>query len=61
MLIEFRVKNFYSIRDEAVLSMVANRSDELRESNVFDPDVVACRPCSGLPRFLVRTEQEKPA
>ena len=37
MLIEFRVKNFLSIRTDAVLSMVANSSKELRKTNVFEP------------------------
>ena len=35
MLIEYRVKNFMSYKDEIVLSMVADKNRELMDSNVF--------------------------
>ncbi|WP_168735561.1 AAA family ATPase [Cohnella fermenti] len=35
MLIEYRVKNFMSYKDEVVLSMVADKNRELSETNVF--------------------------
>jgi hypothetical protein len=36
MLIEFRIKNFRSFRDQQVLSMVAANDKELRDSNTFE-------------------------
>lgn len=36
MLIEFRVKNFRSLRDEQVLSMVASSDKELRDTHVVE-------------------------
>ncbi len=38
MLIEFSVKNFRSIRDEAVLSMVSGTGQELLQTNVYQFD-----------------------
>ena len=38
MLVEFRVKNFKSIRDEQVLSMVASTDTALEDTHVFKPD-----------------------
>ena len=35
MLIEYRVKNFMSFRDETVLSMVADPIDDLEDTHVF--------------------------
>lgn len=35
MLIEFRVKNFRSLRDEQVLSMVASSDKTMQDSHVF--------------------------
>lgn len=35
MLIEYRVKNFMSYKDEVVLSMVADKNRELADTNVF--------------------------
>ncbi len=46
MLIEFRVANFRSIRDSQSLSMAANASADLRESNTFQTGV------KGLPSLL---------
>ena len=34
MLIEFRVKNFRSLRDEHVLSLVASKDRTLQETNI---------------------------
>lgn len=39
MLIEFRVANFRSIRDEQILSMVADKGSEHRESNTFNTGI----------------------
>lgn len=39
MLVEFRVKNFMSFRDEAVLSMVASRDKQLEETHVVTMNV----------------------
>ena len=39
MLIEFRVRNFRSIRDEQVLSMVANDDTELLDSNTIETGI----------------------
>jgi uncharacterized protein len=39
MLIEFRVSNFRSIRDEQVLSLVANRADKDLESSLIDMEL----------------------
>jgi uncharacterized protein len=44
MLVEFTVKNFRSIKDEQVLSMVKAKSDELECSNSFLPDAPASIP-----------------
>ncbi len=41
MLIEFSVCNYKSIRDEATLSLVADSGSDRRETNVFEPDLVA--------------------
>ena len=41
MLVEFSVSNFRSIRDEAVLTLVADNSRERRETNVALPAVSA--------------------
>lgn len=38
MLIEFKVKNFKSFKDEIVLSMVADKNRELSETNIFQMD-----------------------
>ena len=38
MLVEFRVKNFKSIRDEQVLSMVASTDTTLEDTHVFKPE-----------------------
>lgn len=46
MLVEFRVKNFRSIRDEQVFSMVASRDKTLEETNVIQTGVDA------VPRLL---------
>jgi len=46
VLIEFRVANFRSIRDRQSLSMAANASADLRESNTFSTGV------KGLPSLL---------
>ena len=35
MLVEFRVKNFLSIQDEQVLSLVANSEKEHENTNTF--------------------------
>jgi AAA15 family ATPase/GTPase len=35
MLVEFRVKNFRSLRDEQVLSLVASKDKELKDSNTM--------------------------
>ncbi|MDR1873725.1 MAG: ATP-binding protein, partial [Synergistaceae bacterium] len=43
MLLEFRVKNFRSIRDEQVLSMVASRDTSLEDTHVARPDGIAQR------------------
>jgi uncharacterized protein len=39
MLIEFRVSNFRSIREEQVLSLVASRADKDLEANLIDADL----------------------
>lgn len=39
MLIEFRVSNFRSIRDEQFISMVADKGSEHRETNTFNPGI----------------------
>jgi AAA15 family ATPase/GTPase len=39
MLIEFRVANFRSLRDEQVFSMVADNGKELQETNTFDSGI----------------------
>lgn len=36
MLIEYKVKNFMSYKDEIVLSMVADKNRELAETNIFE-------------------------
>lgn len=41
MLIEFRVKNFRSLRDEQVLSMVASSDKTLKETHVFETGLKA--------------------
>ena len=41
MLIEFRVKNFRSLRDEQVLSMVASSDKELRDTHVVETGLKA--------------------
>lgn len=41
MLIEFRVKNFRSLRDEQVLSLVASRDKTLLETNTLATDIKA--------------------
>ncbi|MCX8500401.1 MAG: ATP-binding protein [Alphaproteobacteria bacterium] len=46
MLIEFRVRNFRSIRDEQVLSMVANGDTELQDSNTSETGL------SDIPRLV---------
>ena len=38
MLVEFRVKNFKSIRDDQVLSMVASKDTSLEDSHVLKLD-----------------------
>ena len=38
MLIEFNVTNFLSFRDQAVLSLVKSKGDELMDANTFSPD-----------------------
>ncbi|MBM7074262.1 ATP-binding protein [Shewanella sp. 202IG2-18] len=40
MLIEFRVKNYRSIKDEQVLSMVKSKGDEKEYSHTFAPDSI---------------------
>lgn len=41
VLIQFTVKNFFSIRDEQVLSMVSSKGEELQKANTFMPDAPA--------------------
>lgn len=41
MLIEFRVKNFRSLRDEQVLSLVASKDSSLRETNTVETGIAA--------------------
>ena len=41
MLIEFRVKNFRSIRDELVFSLVASKDTSFRESHILDTGINA--------------------
>jgi uncharacterized protein len=41
MLVEFRVKNFRSLRDEQVLSLVASRDKSLRDTHTLDTGVTA--------------------
>ena len=43
MLVEFRVKNFKSIRDEQVLSMIASKDTSLEDTHVLKPDDVSIR------------------
>jgi ABC-type lipoprotein export system ATPase subunit len=43
MLVEFRVKNFKSIRDEQILSMVANRDKSLEDTHVANLDAAPGR------------------
>ena len=40
MLIEFRVTNFRSFREQQTFSMVADKFPEHMDSNTFDPDLV---------------------
>ena len=44
MLIEFSVRNYRSIRDEATLSLVADSGGDHRETNVFEPELGASVP-----------------
>ncbi|MBV1929529.1 MAG: ATP-binding protein [Gammaproteobacteria bacterium] len=44
MLVEFTVKNYRSVREEQVLSMVKAKGDELKHSNSFLPDAPASVP-----------------
>ncbi len=46
MLIEFRVKNFRSLRDEQVLSLVAAKDDSLSDTNTLNTGI------KGIPRVL---------
>lgn len=39
MLIEFRVANFRSIRDQQIISMVADKGAEHRDTHTFDPGI----------------------
>ncbi len=41
MLVEFRVKNFRSLRDEQVLSLVASRDKSLRDTNTLATSISA--------------------
>lgn len=41
MLVEFRVKNFRSIKDEQVFSMAKGCGDDLADENWFNPDALA--------------------
>lgn len=41
MLVEFRVKNFRSLRDEQVLSLVASKDKKLRETHTFATGLAA--------------------
>ncbi len=41
MLVEFSVTNYLSFRDQATLSLVKAKSQELKETNTFDPAVPA--------------------
>lgn len=41
MLVEFRVKNYRSLRDEQVLSLVASKDKTLRDTNVVVTDISA--------------------
>ena len=41
MLIDFRVRNFRSFKDECTLSLVASSDADLRETNTFDTKVSA--------------------
>ena len=41
MLIEFRVKNFRSLRDDQVLSLVASKDSSLRETNTVETGIAA--------------------
>jgi hypothetical protein len=43
MLIEFRVANFRSIREEQVLSMVASKADKTLPENVIDRDILGLK------------------
>ncbi|ELS40697.1 RloA-like protein [Pseudomonas syringae pv. syringae B64] len=42
MLIQFSVKNWRSVRDEQILSLVKARGEELAETNTFTPDTPHC-------------------
>lgn len=44
MLIEFTVKNYRSIKEEQILSMVKATGDELEASNCFAPEAPGCTP-----------------
>lgn len=44
MLIEFTVKNYRSIKDEQLLSMVKNKGDELEDTNSFSPNAPSVAP-----------------
>ncbi|ENM3988525.1 ATP-binding protein, partial [Vibrio cholerae] len=44
MLIEFTVKNYRSIKDEQLLSMVKDKGDELEDTNSFSPNVPSVAP-----------------
>ena len=41
MLVEFRVRNFRSLRDEQILSLVAAKDDTLQDTNTISSDVEA--------------------
>ncbi len=43
MLIEFRVANFRSVKEEQVLSMVASKGGELEETNTFESGLSGVR------------------
>ncbi|MCG6211118.1 ATP-binding protein, partial [Vibrio furnissii] len=44
MLIQFTVKNYRSIKEEQVFSMVKAKGDELLASNTFEPSSAASEP-----------------
>lgn len=48
MLIEYKVKNFMSYRDEIILSMVADKNRELSKTNVFKQGTMNLLKCAAI-------------